>query len=51
MGKILEMDRRRVDGDDEEACVGFYVDIIQVCGCLGVILFKANIRVMVTAVF
>ncbi|XP_029684240.1 uncharacterized protein isoform X2 [Takifugu rubripes] len=29
VGKILEMDRTHVDGNNEEACVRFYVDIIQ----------------------
>lgn len=51
MGQILEMDRTHVSGDDEEACVRFYVDNIQVCGFWGFILFKANITVMLTGVF
>lgn len=45
------MDRTHVDGNNEEACVRFYVDIIQVRGFVGFILFKANITVMVTVVF
>ncbi|TWW72461.1 hypothetical protein D4764_16G0009580 [Takifugu flavidus] len=29
VGRILEMDRTHVDGNNEEACIRFYVDIIQ----------------------
>lgn len=29
---IQEIDRIHIDQDDEEACVGFYVDVIQACG-------------------
>lgn len=35
MENIQEMDRTHLDHNNEEACIGFYVDIIQVCGCFG----------------
>lgn len=35
MGRILELHKTHIYDDDEEACVGFYVDMIQVCGLLG----------------